>query len=379
MSGIGYGCAPVADFDQQVQLTAVGYDQLSGWRDDRHGAALTAFRRSCRALLKKGPGVTVGTGGAGLSAAVWHRACRAAHDVKSDESDAPRRYFESWFRPYRVSREGGRQEGLFTGYYEPELRGSKTRSGPYQVPLYARPPDLLTIDLGQFYPDLAKELIVGRAKNGRLTPYPTRTAIDNGALGAGARPLVWVDSAVDAFFLHIQGSGRVRLTDGSMLRLGFAASNGRAYTAIGKILVDRGQIPRDRVSMQSIRVWLAAHPDAASKVMGQNARYIFFRPIPGAGPVGAQGVALTAGRSLAIDRTLLPMGAPLWVETRDPLDPTQPFRRLMIAQDTGSAIKGAVRGDIFFGHGRLASRRAGLMKQPGRYFILLPRSKTPTS
>jgi membrane-bound lytic murein transglycosylase A len=365
--------------DRRARLTAAGYDQLTGWGDGQPATALAAFKKVCPALLKKSPEAAVGPGGIGGPASGWQAACRAAPSVAADDHEAARAYFEKWFRPFRVAADGGTASGLFTGYYEPELRGARTRGGRYTIPLYGRPSDLVTVDLRLFDPGLAGRTVTGQVKKGRLVPYPTRHSIARAGASLPATPLVWVDSAIDAFFLHIQGSGRIRLPDQSVLRLGYAASNGRRYTAIGKLLADRGHIQRDRVSMQSIRAWLSANPSEAQEIMAENARYVFFRPLTGDGPVGAQGVALTAGRSLAVDRSILPLGAPLWVETTDPLDPTRPLHRLMIAQDTGSAIKGAVRGDIFFGHGRLAARRAGLMKQRGRYFILLPRTGTPST
>ena len=377
--GAASGCAPVMEGDRRSVLTPVAYDRLTGWASNRPGGALAAFQKSCTALLKKAPGTLIGPHGVGGRAGAWQAACRATPSIAADTPGAARRFFEKWFRPFEVTAADGAAAGLFTGYYEPELRGARKSGGRYKVPLYGRPTDLVTVDLRRFDPALAGRTLTGKIQNGRLVPYPTRKMIARGGPQLPATPLVWVDSAVDAFFLHIQGSGRVNMADGSVRRLGFAASNGRAYTAIGRILADRGHIPRDRVSMQSIRAWLAAHPGDGAAIMAENARYVFFRTLTGDGPVGAQGVALTAGRSLAVDRTLLPLGAPLWIETSDPVDPTLPLRRLMIAQDTGGAIKGAVRGDIFFGHGRLAARRAGLMKQRGRYFILLPRSEAPSS
>lgn len=377
--GITFGCAQVPVSDQQVYLTPVGFEQLAGWRDDHPAPAFAAFRKSCKALLKKSSATRIGPRGIGGAAGDWHPICRAMGGVETNNDSAARRFFEKWFSPFEVA--GGKQitDGLFTGYYEPELRGAKIRGGRYQVPLYGRPLDLVTVDLGRFDAAMAGRTLTGRLDRGKLMPYPTRASIESSLATLKARPLVWVDSPVDAFFLQIQGSGRIRLTDGSVLRLGYAASNGRAYTAIGRILVARGHIARDRVSMQSIRAWLAGNSRAAAGVMAENDRFVFFRPIAGDGPIGAQGVALTAGRSLAIDRRLLPLGVPLWVDTRDPIDPGVAFRRLMIAQDTGGAIKGAIRGDIFFGHGRLAARRAGLMNQKGRYFILLPRSRARPS
>ncbi len=299
----------------------------------------------------------------------------AAADGRGDA----RRFFETWFRPYVVQPAGEQPDGLFTGYFVPELRGAMTRGGRFQVPLYGRPDDLVSVDLGRFDDTLTGRSLAGRVVKGALVPYPSRREIDGGVLAGRSAPILWVDSTVDAFFLHIQGSGVVSLADGRTMRVGYAGTNGRPYTAIGKALADRGAIPRDRVSMQSIRAWLAANPAEAAEVMAQNDRYVFFRSLPGNAPVGAEGVALTPERSLAVDRRFLPFGVPMWVDTTDPVDPSQPFRRLMVAQDTGSAIRGAVRGDIFFGQGRLAARRAGLMKQRGRYFVLLPRSVRPPS
>jgi membrane-bound lytic murein transglycosylase A len=293
--------------------------------------------------------------------------------------DAARAYFEKWFKPHAILGGNGDQDGLLTGYYEPELRGARKPSARYKYPLYGRPGDLVTVDLSLFDKTLVGRSLTGRVANGVLAPYPDRKTIDNRRLELNPKPLVWVDNAVDAFFLHIQGSGRIKLDGGGLMRVGYAASNGHPYTAIGRTLVQRGAIQRGRASMQSIRAWLAANPDPATDVMMQNARYIFFRELEGNAPVGAQGVELTAGRSLAVDRRAVPLGAPLWLETRDPLDPREPYNRLMIAQDVGHAIKGGIRGDIFFGHGPLAARRAGLMNQRGRYFILLPRPISPGS
>jgi membrane-bound lytic murein transglycosylase A len=309
----------------------------------------------------------------------WRAGCEAAAAVDATDSDAVRAYFEKWFSPHAVFDRDGSQEGLLTGYYEPELRGARRPDGRYKFPLYGRPANLVTADLGLFDASLAGHNVTGRVANGRLVPYPDRGTIVGEGLADDSEPLVWVDSAVDAFFLHIQGSGRVRLAGGGLMRLGYAASNGHPYTAIGRTLIQRGEIPRDRVSMQSIRAWFAANPDKAAEVMAQNARYIFFRELEGDAPVGAQGVELTAGRSLAVDRRVIPLGALLWLDTRDPIDPRLPYRRLMVAQDVGHAVRGGIRADIFFGHGLLAARRAGLMKQRGRYFILLPKVAAPAS
>jgi membrane-bound lytic murein transglycosylase A len=373
------GCAPQPGLSPQISVEPVEFKTLEGWRSDQLADALAAFRKSCVVLLrtpnadKNKPLLVAGR------AVDWRPACNAASTVDEKNSGAARNYFEKWFSPYAVLDRNGDREGLLTGYYEAELRGARQPGGRYKFPLYGRPGDLITADLGRFDAALTGRRVTGRVSNGTLLPYPDRKSIDTGREPKKLKALVWVDSAIDAFFLHIQGSGRVQLAEGGLMRLGYAASNGLAYTAIGRTLIQRGAIARERVSMQTIRAWLAANPEKAPEIMAQNARYIFFRELDGNAPVGAQGVELTAGRSLAVDRRSLPLGAPLWVDTQDPIDPHQPYRRLLIAQDAGHAIKGGIRGDIYFGHGQLAARQAGLMNQRGRYYILLPKAAPPAS
>ena len=299
-------------------------------------------------------------------------ACAAAKQISRRDNTAARAFFERWFVPHLASA-GRRAGGLFTGYYEPELNGSRVRSDRYAVPIYVKPSDLVSVDLGLFRRSLKGERIAGRLVDGRLTPYASRAEIEAGRLRGRELELVWVDDAVDAFFLHIQGSGRIALVGGGMLRIGYAASNGHPYTAIGGQLIGRGAIAREDMSMQSIRSWLAANPDEAVALMNTNASFVFFRELDGEGPLGTQGVVLTPGRSLAVDRRFVALGLPIWLDTTDPLDPEKPLRRLLVAQDTGGAIRGAVRGDIFWGHGLDAAARAGRMRQTGRYFVLLPR------
>jgi membrane-bound lytic murein transglycosylase A len=288
-------------------------------------------------------------------------------------------FFEAEFVPYRVVPSSG--AGLFTGYYEPQLRGSRTRQGPYQTPLYGTPADLVSVDLGLFRDSLKGQRIVGQVMNGRLAPYPARAEIEGSGLPQ-AKPLVYVDDAIDAFFLQIQGSGRIVLDDGSVVRAAYAAQNGHAYTAIGAVLIQRGELKREEVSMQSIRAWLAAHPDEAPEVMNANASYVFFSEQalgdPNLGAAGAQGVPLTPEASLAVDLSLHALGVPLWLETTAP-DPDatkldRPFERLMVAQDTGGAIRGAVRGDVYGGYSGDGASIAGRMRSDGRMTVLLPNS-----
>lgn len=327
-------------------LTPAAFADLPGWREDDLSGALAAFRRSCR----QGP------------------LCEAAAAAGS-----PRVFFETRFQPFAVN---GGEEGLFTGYYEPQLRGSRKRSERYRVPLYVRPPDLVMVDLGDFREELKGQRIAGRVEDGDLIPYPDRKAIEEGALAGRELELVWVDDPVDAFFLQIQGSGRVRLDDGSEMRVGYAAQNGHPYFAIGKDLVERGALTREQVSMQSIRKWLEENPDLADDVMARNASYVFFEELKGEGPLGAQGVPLTPGRSLAVDLKHWTLGAPVWLGTRAPSprpgEPDRPLRRLLVMQDTGGAIRGVVRGDVFWGHGEEAAEIAGRMKHPGRMWVLVP-------
>ncbi|HWM93927.1 MAG TPA: murein transglycosylase A [Thermoanaerobaculia bacterium] len=354
--------------EERLVLEPASFEELPGWREDDPSAALSALLRSCRRLLNQPLGKPLGMAG---TAGDWKPACEAASRVPSGGARA---FFESHFQPFAVN-EG--QEGLFTGYYEPLLQGSRKRSDRYRVPLHVRPPDLVMVDLGDFREELKGQRIAGRVEEGDLVPYPDRRAIEGGALAGEDLELVWVDDPVDAFFLQIQGSGRVRLAEGGEMRVGYAAQNGHPYFAIGKDLVERGALKVEEVSMQSIRGWLEENPELADDVMARNASYVFFEELRGEGPLGAQGVALTPGRSLAVDLKHWPLGVPVWLDARAPSpregEPDRSFRRLVVAQDTGGAIRGPVRGDVFWGHGEEAAEVAGRMKHPGRMWVLLPR------
>jgi len=357
----------------QMNLTHVGFDALPGWAEDDHTAALAAFRASCAHM-----GETLGgTGEAarlGGSSAAWQPACMAARNAAPGDA-AARAFFETTLQPYAIA-QGGNAQGLFTGYYEPEVHGSRVEDGPYQAGLLAKPGDMISVDLGAFSDDLKGKHVSGRIQDHALVPYYTRAEIAAGAIRSQRLEFLWLDNPIDAFFLEIQGSGRVKLADGRVLRVTYAGQNGRPYVPIGRVLMDRGEIPREQVSLQSIRAWLEAHPAEAQAVMDQNPSFVFFRELTGTrpdeGPPGAMGVQLTPGRSLAIDRAFLPLGAPLFIDTTDPLDGT-PWRHLAVAQDLGGAIKGAVRADIFFGWGEDAEAHAGKMRGQGRAFVLLPR------
>ena len=357
---------------EKLALEAVRFADLPGWAEDRHDDALAAFVVSCRRIAAMPATQGLGGGGIAGSAGDWTDVCQAANRAGGDA----RRFFVTHFVPFRASNDG-KAEGLFTGYYEPELRGSRRPTARYAVPLYKRPNDLVTVDLGQFRESLRGQTIAGKVAGGALQPYDNRGRIEAGALRGKNLELVWVDDPVDAFFLQVQGSGRVVLEDGQIMRVGYAAQNGHGYIAIGRVLRDRGLLDPADISLQTIRAWLRANPGQAAAMMNENPSFVFFREIAGEGPLGAQGVALTPGRSLAVDRTHHALGVPVWLVASHPsADPSRPdvaLRRLVIAQDTGGAIRGPVRGDVFWGHGRDAEEIAGRMKHQGVFFLLLPK------
>ena len=361
-----------ASADTFLRLDATTFRKIPGWIGDNHTQALAAFLKSCEKLRALPANRKLGPEMEPTLGADWLHVCAAAARVRTGSKTEVQYFFESRFTPYRASNNAN-PVGLFTGYYEPELRGAWRPDTTYRYPIYGRPKNLVSINLGAFRDEWKGRNLAGRLLGNKLTPYPTRAEIDAGALHGKQLELMWVDSAIDAFFLHIQGSGRVVFPDGSAVRIGFAGRNGRRYTPIGRELVARGILKADQVSLQSIQAWLAANPLAGRDLMEKNKSYIFFRIIDGDGPVGAQGVPLTAGRSLAVDTRYIPFGVPVWLVTTQPGKAKKPLRRLVIAQDTGSAIKGPVRGDLFVGFGSAAGAVAGRMKQRGGYYLLLPK------
>jgi membrane-bound lytic murein transglycosylase A len=369
-------CGPVVtdkkDESYDLRLAPASYDDLPAWNDESFIQAAEAFKKSCARILKQpdqaralGPLPEAGTYGD------WQSVCKEFITIAPQDAVALRRFFETRFHPYQVSNHGDTQ-GLFTGYYEASLRGSTVKQGPYQTPLYARPDDLVMVNLGDFREHLKGERIAGRVLDGNLKPYESRTQIVNGNWPHNDKVLLWVDDPVDAFFVQIQGSGVVDLPDGSTKRIGYAGQNGHPYYAIGRELIKRGEMSEDEVSLQTIRAWLEANPAQAAEIMNTNQSYVFFQELEGEGPIGGENVALTAGRSLAIDRSLLPYGIPVWLSVEHPVEGNPQINRLMIAQDTGGAIRGPVRGDFFWGYGPQAERHAGAMKSKGRYWVLLP-------
>lgn len=351
-------------------LEPVSFSAIPGWATSELDGAFAAFRRSCAEILETGNAFQrqVMYGGKRRH---WREVCSAAATM-----DNSRRFFETHFVPMKV-RDKRRPEGLFTGYYEPEVEGSFLPDALFNVPIYGKPADLVAFDGEQRG---KTGLAYGRLVNHLPAPYASRKEIEKGALAGQGLELVWLKDWADAYFLHVQGSGRIRLADGTILRLVYAAKSGRPYTGIGTILVARGIISPEAMSMQAIRAWMRHHPEDARELMWKNESFIFFRAIemPDAtlGPIGAQHVQLTPERSLAVDRELWMFGTPVWLDTVAPAGPngeTRPFRQLLIAQDTGSAIKGLARGDVFWGTGEAAEIAAGHMKSAGQMIVLLPR------
>jgi membrane-bound lytic murein transglycosylase A len=339
-------------------LRQVAWSELPEWREGDPAPAWNAFLASCNALVNRDP---------------WRGVCAAALQSEKPDRESARRFFEAHFTPYQVVNRDGSSEGLITGYYEPLLHGSRRPSERYRHALYAVPDDLLVIDLGDVYPELKNMRLRGRLEGRRVVPYYDRGQIESGKAPVRGREIAWVDDPIDLFFLQIQGSGRIQLEDGKMLRVGFADQNGHPYRSIGRWLVERGELPLEKASMQGIKAWARQNRERLMELLNHNARYVFFRELPGdlPGPLGALGVPLTAERSVAIDPRFIPLGAPVYISTTWP-NSTKPLNRLMLAQDTGGAIQGAVRADFFWGYGPDAAREAGRMKQSARMWTLLP-------
>lgn len=341
-------------------FTPVSFEVLPGWQQDDLRQAWPAFQASCRALGAK---------------ADWKSVCAASKTVDAGDGSAIRRYFETYFVPNLVRAADGADSGLITGYYEPFLRGARKRGGANQTPLYKVPGDLITVDLASVYPALKGMRLRGRLSGKTVVPYGSRAEIERARLPG--KELVWVDDPIEAFFLEVQGSGRVQLDDGETVRIAYADQNGHPYKAIGRWLVEQGELTSGEATAQGIKAWIAAHPERRQELFNVNPSYIFFReerlPDPSVGPKGALGVPLTPTRSVAVDPSFLPLGAPIFLATTEP-GGTTPLQRLVMGQDTGGAIRGAVRADFFFGFGGQAPDNAGRMKQRGQLWVLLPRA-----
>ena len=351
------------------EFVTVSYGELENWSLDSQALAFTAFKKSCSVFLAKQPTKKIPPEKLGGTAADWHPPCQEAEKLDSPTDHQSRQFFERQFTLLSYSTD---TEGLFTGYFAPEYRGSDKPTNVYNYPLYSLPEDLKVLDLGKFSSSLQGKSIIGQVENGEFIPYKDRENIDTGALNDKALELVWLKNPTDAFFMHIQGSGVIRYENGDRKTFGYAGKNGKAYHSIGKFLIEANEISREDMSMQAIREWIAANPLQANALMWKNPSYVFFRPLDQEAPVGSMNVELTAGRSLAIDREYVPMGMPVWLDLKPSTDEADPIRRLVIAQDTGGAIKGRVRADIYWGIGEDAGLMAGPMKERGRFYFLLP-------
>jgi membrane-bound lytic murein transglycosylase A len=357
----------------EVGYGPVSFSDIAGWVEDDHAAALTAFLGSCAILKDKGR-----TGRKGRIRDRLARLCPLARKARGDK-DAARRFFETHFAPYRVNATGS---GFLTGYYEPELEGALEKGAGFEVPLLSRPDDLVDLVERSLHASANELLAAGRRVAGEVVPYYTRAQIEGGALDGQGLEIAYLRSPIDAFLLHVQGSGRIKLSDGRVIRVGYAGKNGFPYTSIGGVLVSRGVAPAEEMTLDRLRAWLGEDAARGRTLMQENRSYIFFRRSPdsedAAGPIGAQGVALTEGRSLAVDASYHPLGLPVFVSSETITHHgASGFRHLMVAQDVGSAIRGPERGDIFWGTGKSAERLAGLTRHPGRFIVLLPKGVEP--
>lgn len=357
---------PVAPPPFSRTLQPAEWSDLPGWSDDDVAAAWPAFLLSCRGMAGRPYG------------GEWKRVCDLARDAAGKPGFEARAFFQANLRPHLVVAADGSSSGMITGYYEPLLRGSRTRAKGFEQPLLGVPDDLLTIDLSAVFPELKDKRLRGRLEGKRVVPYWTRAEIGSRGDGIPARPLLYVDDAVELFFLQVQGSGRVRLPDGSLVRVNYADQNGHSYQSIGRLLVARGELKLEEASMQGIQNWARANPGRLDELLNANPSYVFFREMPDSkdGPIGALGVPLLAERTIAVDPRSVPLGAPVFLATTRP-NSVQPLNRLVMAQDTGGAIKGAVRADFFWGFGKAAGEQAGRMKQSGTMWVLLPPEAAP--
>lgn len=352
-----------------AEFVEVSFHDLEGWSSDQQASAFTAFKKSCAVFLSQPAIKKIIPERLGGQAQDWKTPCgKAKNRVHITDIEA-RNFFEQNFTAFSYIKD---TEGLFTGYFAPEYSGSDKPTADYTYPLYAVPEGLKILDLGKFSSSLAGKSIVGEVENGEFVPYKDRENIDNGALNDQKLEMVWLKDPVDAFFMHIQGSGVIRYENGDRKLFGYAGKNGRAYHAIGKFLIQSGEIAQEDMSMQAIRAWIADNPLQAKALMWKNPSYVFFRTLEKEAPVGSMNVELTAGRSLAVDREYVPLGMPIWLDLKPSKAEDSPIRRLVIAQDTGGAIRGRVRADVYWGIGDEAGRMAGPMKDQGRYYFLLP-------
>ena len=351
--------AEPAKIDGYSLLRLAKWEEVDGLQEDNLVAAWPVWQRSCSTLIKK---------------AQWQAVCSAANLIKKPNNETIATYLTANFDVYTAYDENGADTGLITGYYEPALQGSRKRSSAYPYPLYRQPKDLITVDLGEVYPELKYKRVRGKLVGNKVVPYSTRAEIEANPSPLAGNEILWINDIIDVFFLQIQGSGMVKLENGEQVHVGYADQNGYTYNSIGRILVERGELTLAEASMQGIKNWAKNNMNKLRELLNSNPSYVFFRELPKGlpGPLGALGVPVSAERSVAIDPKFIPLGAPVFLSTTLP-NSTKPLKRLVMAQDTGGAIKGGVRADFFWGTGDEAGTKAGAMKQQGKIWVLLPK------
>lgn len=341
----------------------IPWRDLPGWPLDKISEAWPSLLSSCQVMPQKDPS--------------WVSLCADAALINPVDDMAARRFFETWFEVFMTHGEQGKREGLITGYYEPILQGSLKKSAQYAYPVFRKPKDLLVVDMGRLYPQLQNMRLRGRVQGQKVVPYFSRKEVEENPQLLTGEEILWVNDPIALFFLHIQGSGIIHLENGEKVHVGYAEQNGHPYVAIGKILVEMGQMSLEKVDLPTIRAWLQQNPQRAQEVLNTNPSYVFFEQrqnhLPG--PLGSLSVPLTPQRSIAVDKNFIPLGVPVWVDSTLPGSEGGLLQRLVFAQDTGGAIRGAIRADFFWGSGDQAEVMAGTMKQAGRLYVLLPRRR----
>lgn len=370
-------------YKESLNLKKTLIRNLPGFSTANLMPSIKALSESCKSFMKQPESRNVGSPLITIKVSDWKPLCedlKARHITHSKDA---RKFIEQWFTAYRFYQQGSPKQGLFTGYYLPLVDGREHKTETYNVPIFATPTNLVRINLGDFSKDLKNKSIVARIDSNRVVPYHDRKAINEGAINKNAKVIAWVSNRVDRLFLGIQGSGYIQLPDDRRIVINYDEQNGHAYTALAQILINDKIMTRDNASMQRIRAYFEKHPDKIDHYINQNRSFVFYRVVNGKDIIGAQNVPLTAGYSLAVDRHYIPLGLPLWLSTTSPNPKkpyqSQPFKRLMVAQDTGGAIKGPVRGDVFWGGGETAAIVAGHMKNRGYYWLLIPKGVNPSS
>ena len=352
----------------KLQLKKVSFSSLPGWSKENFAEIIPVFSKNCAGLKEYGKKENATTQ-INISPTEYEKICERFAKQKPNNSAKMKKFIEKEFAVYQIS-DGDNTQGKFTSYYEAEIKASFEKSAKYKYPVYGKPKDLVEINLRDFGKDLPDSRLVGRVENGRFVPYYKRNDIEN--KGIDAPIIMWGDDLVDIHFMQIQGSAVAHMDDGSEIRIGYADNNGHKFKGIGSILTEKKLIKPGEASMPKIREWLRKNPEKAAKIMAENERFVFQRLSDADGPVGAFGISLTAGRSLAVDNGYIPLGAMLWLDTKDP--DKRNLQKIVFAQDIGGAIKGVVRGDYFWGHGEEALKEAGRMNSAGGYYIFVPQN-----